>query len=146
MPLRYGTGMQVRRGSSAELFEILGRFRRAWPKSGWSWDTRFGCVASSFGLELVKEARTAIVVAFPCEWTMKNIASAPSVVREIAETTGGIRPDQNLFSTNLEGRLTGYGLWWPWGDDVTISMRVGLGGYVTDADTVRLRELFNALD
>jgi hypothetical protein len=54
--------------------------------------------------------------------------------------------DQRLYSSDLGGRLFAFGLWWPWGDETTISLRIGLGGYVAEADLVRLREVFDALE
>jgi hypothetical protein len=132
--------------STDQLFEALKRLRTKWPKGGWSWDNRLSCVASSFGIELVTEAHTALADCLPHEWTMKSIGASPPAVREIADATGGIRPDQRLFSSDPGGRIIGYGLWWPWGDDITISLRVGLAGYVAEADTYRFRDLFDALD
>ena len=32
----------------------------------------------------------------------------------------------------MSGRLVGYGLWWPWGDEITVSLRIGLGGDVLE--------------
>jgi len=128
------------------LFQSLGRFRKAWPKGGWSWDGRLNCVASSFVIELTDDAQLALRDVFVGQWSTKNIAVAPQAVRDIADTTGGIRSDQILYSSEPGGRLISYGLWWPWGDDVTLSMRVGLGGYVSDADLARFRQLFGALE
>ena len=66
----------------------------------------------------------------PYEWTSKSIAGAPTQARELAETTGGVRPDQRLYTMDQLGRIVAFGLWWPWGDEITISLRIGLGGYV----------------
>jgi hypothetical protein len=132
--------------SADQLFEALRRLRARWPKDGWSWDNRLSCVASSFGIELVDDARAALADCLPHEWNVKNIGSAPAAIREIAEATGGIRPDQMLFSGNPGGRFVGYGLWWPWGNDITISARVGLAGNVSDADRSRLLDLFQVLE
>jgi hypothetical protein len=138
--------MEVRPGSSAALFEKLGQFRKNWIKGGWSWDSRYSCVASSFNVEMDGEARAVILAYLPYEWTSKTIGSAPTQARELADGTGGVRPDQRLYTMDQLGRLVGYGLWWPWGDEITISLRIALGGYVGDADIARLRETFNALD
>jgi hypothetical protein len=124
------------------LFERLRQFRTSWPKAGWSWDNRLSCAASSFGVELVRDAHAVVSQALPNEWTMKNLAGAPATVRDIAQTTGGIRPDQFLLASEAHGRLVAYALWWPWGDDVTISLRVGLAGYASEADWARFREIF----
>jgi len=131
--------------STDELFALLGELKVHWPKGGWSWDYRFSTVASSFHVDLTKEAEKAVLKYMPSEWNYRSIANAPPTVREVVEGAGGVRTDQRVFATAQTGRLLAYGLWWPWGDEITISLRVGLAGYVSDSDQQRLQELFNAL-
>ena len=131
--------------STDELFGQLSELKAQWPKGGWSWDSRFNTVASSFHVELTKEAEKAVLKHMPTEWNYRSIANAPPAVREVVESAGGVRTDQRVFATAQSGRLLAYGLWWPWGDEITISLRVGLAGYVSDSDQQRLQELFNAL-
>ncbi len=128
------------------LFGSLGSFRKAWPKRGWTWDSRLSCVASSFGVDLVSEARAAIALAFPREWSQRNLGRASQELQELATASGGIRPDQLIFSADAQGGLTAYALWWPWGDEVTISLRVGLLGATAVRAEYRLRDTFNALE
>jgi hypothetical protein len=127
-------------------FETLSRMKTQWPGRGWSWDTRFSCVASSINVELATEALAAASLAFPHEWMTTNITTAPPIVRALADTTGGIRPDQVLLTMDPIGSNLVYGLWWPWGDDVTVSFRVGMTGPVVSREEVqtRFRELFGA--
>jgi hypothetical protein len=141
-----GTVMEARPGSSAAVFEKLSQFRKNWIKGGWSWDSRFSCVASSFNVELESEARAVVLAYLQYEWTHKTITGAPQTARDVAETTGGVRTDQRLYTMDQAGRLAAYGLWWPWGDEITVSLRIGLGGYVGELDLVRLRETFDALE
>jgi hypothetical protein len=103
-------------------------------------------VASSFNVELEAEARAVVLRFLPTEWTSKTIAGGPTALKEVAEATGGVRTDQRVFTGDTSGRLLGYGLWWPWGDEITISLRIGLGGYVLDPDMNRLRETFGTAD
>jgi hypothetical protein len=138
--------MEVRAGSSAALFAVLEQLRKAWIKGGWSWDSRFSCVASSFHVDMEAEARAVVLRFLTQEWTPKTIGSAAPSVRDVAEHTGGVRTDQRLFTGDTSGRMLAFGLWWPWGDDVTISLRVGLGGYVLEPDLNRLREVFGTVD
>ncbi len=116
------------RGPAQPLFDSLALFRQAWPKRGWSWDNRVSCVASSFGVDLADEARTALKLSFPHSWAHRTITRAPAVLQQIAERTGGIRSDQVLFSTEPYAGVIAFGLWWPWGDDTTISYRIGVSG------------------
>ncbi|MGC4088440.1 MAG: hypothetical protein QM756_11200 [Polyangiaceae bacterium] len=103
-------------------------------------------MASSFNVELDADARAVVLRFLPHEYNSKTISNAPPQVREVADSTGGVRVDQRLYSSELGGRLFAFGLWWPWGDETTISMRIGLGGYVAEADIVRLRDAFDALE
>ena len=139
--------MQGRPGSPVEtLLATLSRFRQAWPKRGWSWDTRLSCVASSFGVDLTQEARAAAKIALPTEYMQASLRTAPAAVREIAEQTGGLRPDQILMCSEPGMIGFAYGLWWPWGDDTTISLRIGLTGRALLIEVPRFREIFGAVD
>ncbi len=134
-------------GASAtdQLFERLNAFRADWPKKGWSWDYRFECVASSFHVDLTREAETALLRHLPAIFDHKTLASAPAHIQEVSEEVGGVRADQKIFTGDASGRLAAFGLWWPWGDETTISLRVGLAGYVSEQDLQRLQMEFNAI-
>lgn len=131
-------------GSPNELFANLANFRTTWPKRGWSWDNRLSCIASAFGVELADEARAALEVAFPHQWSHRTLAQAPALLQQIAERAGGVRSDQLLVSTPPSGGVVAYGLWWPWGDDTTISLRIGVAGGSALVLEEQLRETFGA--
>ncbi len=117
--------------------------RAAWPARGWSWDSRLSCVSSSFAAELESSARAA-AKSLVTEWTSSNIAKAPAHLRELAERTGGLRAGQKLLTSAPVGASFVYGLWWPWGDGMTTSMRIGLGGPDATSDALqRLRDAFS---
>jgi hypothetical protein len=110
---------------------------------GWSWDDRQSCVASSFSVEVEAEARKAANLALPQEWTSRTIGRAPPPVRDLAERTGGLREGQLLLSGLAVGAAFAYGLWWPWGDGMSVSARVGLGGSGVTAEVLQqLRDTF----
>ena len=125
------------------FFPQLTEFRARWPKRGWSWDTRFACVASAFSVELVNECNQSILPTFPHRWSHRTLSSAPPLVQQVAERTGGVRADQWIFSTNANSGAIIYALWWPWGDDTTITLRIGLPTG-NPALEERLRETFGA--
>jgi hypothetical protein len=128
---------------SADLEDSLRKLRAAWPSRGWSWDGRLTCLASSFDAELEQRAREAALLALPHSWISGSLASAPGVLRDLATRTGGLRPGQTLFGSKPVGRGHAYGLWWPWGDNVSISLRIGLAGPdFGERHNARLRDLF----
>lgn len=137
--------MEVAASSTDQLFAQLGRFRQAWPKKGWSWDYRLNCAASSFHVDLTRECEVALFTSFADVFDARSIERAPDNIAEIADTSGGIRSDQRIFVMRSTGRLVPYAMWWPWGDEMTVSLRVGLTGYTGDADFQRLQMDFNAL-
>jgi hypothetical protein len=124
----------------------LKTLRGSWPSRGWSWDARLSCVSSSFSSELDSKARAAAMTVLPKDWTHTTISAAPPPVREIAERTGGLRAGQAILSAASigTGAAFAYGLWWPWGDGMTTSLRIGLGGtHATQEAFQRLRDVFN---
>lgn len=125
------------------LFEGLRKLRTSWPTRGWSWDTRFGCVSSSFGTDHETKARAAATEALPTVWTSTTLAKAAPQLREVAERSGGLRSGQLLMSGPPFGRIVPFGLWWPWGDGLSISLRVGLSGIDSNDDpNQRFRDIF----
>ena len=114
------------------IFEALSRLRTSWPKRGWSWDSRFETVASTFGTDLLTEAKTSAAMALPHVWTDKTLGTAPTALRDLAKKTGGVRAAQMLLSGDPHGILLPYGLWWPWEDGRTISLRIGIEGASSD--------------
>jgi hypothetical protein len=126
------------------LLAALKEMRGAWPSRGWSWDRRVSCVTSSFAIEFETQARAAAARALPTEWTPAVIGRAPQALREIADRTGGLRPGQYILSTTAGSPGFAYALWWPWGDGMTTSARVGLGGaFGGETALQRLRDTFN---
>jgi hypothetical protein len=125
------------------LFEPLRRLRNAWPQRGWSWDSRVACVSSSFSADLEQKNRVLALSSMPTEYTSRSIATAPPPVREICDRAGGLRSGQYVFLGTAVGRVFAYGLWWPWGDGMTISLRVGVGGVDESHDLMNnLRDVF----
>lgn len=112
----------------SSLLSSLAEVKAKWPMRGWSFDNRFMCVASTFGIEMAEKCRASIAAALPHDWHAKNIEGAPLVLREIASRTGGVRAGQHLFSSDLVSGAIAYGLWWPWEEGSTISLRIGLEG------------------
>jgi hypothetical protein len=126
------------------LFDSLFRMKTAWPTRGWSWDPRLLCVTSSFTTEQEPAARAATQIALQNEWNAATIVRAPQALRDVVERAGGIRQGQLAISTGPIAGLLAYGLWWPWGDGETISLRVGLADVDPNREPYnRFRDVFN---
>jgi len=134
-------------GGSAtdQMFLSLEQFRKVWLKQGWSWDYRFSTIASSFHDDQTAEAEQAISGTFTELFDHRTLGNAPEHIQDVAEAVGGVRADQRVYTMKTNGRLVPYALWWPWGDEITVSLRVGLAGYVSEQDLQRLQMNFNAI-
>jgi hypothetical protein len=100
-------------------------------------------VTSSFLVELEAKARIAAATLLTTEWTSASIQRAPPPLRDIAERTGGLRAGQIFLASAEVATAFSYGLWWPWGDGMTTSMRIGLGGIdATPEAFQRVRDIF----
>ena len=137
--------MEPAGSATDQMFILLAQLREVWPKKGWSWDYRFNCVASSFHVDLTNECEQALLSVFPDTFDHRSMDRAPEHINDMAESVGGVRSDQRIFTLKTDARLVPYAMWWPWGDEITISLRVGLAGYVGEADNQRMQMDFNAI-
>ena len=127
------------------MFARLEALRQAWPKKGWSWDYRFNCVASSFHVDLTRDCEKALSQVLPDLYEQRTMTKAPEHIQELSEEIGGVRSDQRIYTLASSARLVPYAMWWPWGDEITISLRVGLAGYVGESDNQRMQLEFQAI-
>jgi hypothetical protein len=125
------------------LLDALGRFRASWPRRGWSFDNRVQCVASTFDSDYAQEARVLIQKLLPSSWNDRTISTASPLIAQVAQRTGGARSSQMIFGGDRVGYVTPYGLWWPWEEGKTISLRLGLEG-ATQSDILDLCNVFGA--
>jgi hypothetical protein len=85
----------------------------------------------------------AAMAALPGEWTPSSMGRAPHPIRDIATRTGELRSGQLILVSQSEGPAFAYGLWWPWGDEITTSIRIGLDGIDVSSEAFqRFRDVF----
>ena len=127
----------------ASVFAALERLRDRWPDANWTYDRRLKCVASSFPIAHDPAARAAIADVLTVSWSAETLPTAPDGVRALAESCGGLRASQLLFWGGGADGPGVFGLWWPWGDGTTISLRIGLHDVDMPKERYpRLRDVF----
>jgi hypothetical protein len=127
------------------IFASMAQLKREWPARGWSWDARLVCVTSSFSGEFVEPAKAALQKAFAMEYTAKTIASSHPYLQEVAERAGGLRANQFAYAATVApaSHLLCFGLWWPWNDQETMSVRIGFAKLeANDEPYPRFRDIF----
>src|SRR5580704_2931923 len=83
----------------ATPFAAMRQLKGVWPSRGWSWDTRFSCVSSSFTVDHEPKARAVLAAALTTEWSPSSVQRAPQSLQDLATRTGGLRAGQALFSS-----------------------------------------------
>jgi len=125
------------------VFAALDRLRERWPSSDWTYDRRLKCVASSIPLSGEAAARAAFADVLPGVWSSATLPGAPAAIRTFSETCGGVRASQELLWGGEADGPGAFGLWWPWGDGTTVTLRIGLHGVDLPKQRYpRLRDLF----
>jgi hypothetical protein len=134
--------MDVTEGDWTPVLDKLAEMKGAWPSPEWTWDDRFGMLASSFTVEMQDKASASAALALPYSWDSKTLETAPPSLRDLCEACGGLRARQRLLAGRA-GELVLFGLWWPWGNGTNITLRLGLGQYEPmEPPYPAVRELF----
>jgi hypothetical protein len=125
------------------IFAALDRLKAKWPAPDWNYDRRLKCVASSIPLAREADARAAMAEVLPRSFSVDTLAGAADGVRALVEKCGGLRASQLLFWGGGDDAPGAFGLWWPWGDGTTVSLRIGLHDVDIPKERYpRLRDVF----
>ena len=125
------------------IFAALERLRAQWPAPDWNYDRRLKCVASSIPLAREADARAAMAEVLPRSFSVDTVGGASESVRALVEKCGGLRAAQLLFWGGGDDAPGVFGLWRPWGDGTTVSLRIGLHDVDIPKERYpRLRDVF----
>jgi len=101
----------------------------------WEWDDRFGGVLAAFKVSEKDRVQSIINKQLSQIWESSSIDDAPENIGNAIQNFGGLNPSQLLFTTSQTQEVMLLGLWWPWGNGETISIRfVPYGVNSSDAE------------
>ena len=107
--------------------QICTRISSAIPDSyQWQWDTRFNVALVVIDKQNMPSILSLISQEFNQKWNDANIDNAPEVIMDVVNNIFGIQPGQILFSSDDRNDLILLAAWWPWGNGINISLRIGL--------------------
>jgi len=124
-------------GSAAEIDpeSVCAAIAAAAPaEATWSWDGRFDAALLEFAVDDRQAIRLPLESHLGDAWTSATRGSAPDVVARLIRRLGGLMPGQLLFTSSVERLPILYVAWWPWGNGLKISIRVGLFADASDVD------------
>ena len=90
----------------------------------WEWDDRFDCVLAAFDITDKDRVSGVMNTHFGHVWDSATISDAPGSVSSAIGNFGGLGPGQLLFTSDSAHAAFLLGLWWPWDNGATISVRL----------------------
>ena len=102
----------------------------------WEWDEKFHTtivVFEKFDQDLIF---FPITQEFDNRWDFSTIERSGEPFYDFFINRFGIIPGQMIFTAGGDVSQKLFAVWWPWGDDEKVSLRVGL--FVNEADTSSL--------
>ena len=109
----------------------------------WEWDDRFETGLAVFSVDTIDRVRTILDCYLNIAWDKSNIRKAPEIVQKIASNFGGIKSKQMLLTSDPNQDTLIFGVWWPWNDGKTISIRVAPSDKkLSDSEKAELIKLF----
>jgi len=120
--------------------EILNAFEGV---VSWKWDSQFQTALAEFMVDNKDNVNAVLERYLSSNWDSTNIDNAPESVQVIISRFGGLRSGQLFFASDPNQDVFIFGVWWPWGDGDTISLRVAPSNKtLSDAESEELLALF----
>jgi hypothetical protein len=110
----------------------------------WKWDSQFQTALAEFIVDNKNSVNAILERYLSSTWDSVTIDNAPEIVQMVISRFGGLRPGQLLLTTDPNQDVLIFGVWWPWGDGKTISLRVApTDKRLSDSESAELITLFN---
>lgn len=111
-------------------------------RCGWSWDGVYETALVAFDRTELDLIYLPITQEFDEQWDIDTIDRFHPQFTTYFKRVFGIVPGQKIF-TSVSGGLVLFAVWWPWGDGVKTSLRVGL--FVSDAGDTKRKQIKDRL-
>ncbi len=116
-----------------EFLDSISDCVRGYHVSETHWDSRHHCVVQILNSANAEDALMSLRTVFPDLWSRREATELPPYIAQVVIGFGGFRTDQFVAASAEMDGIRAWVWWAPWADDVTVSIRIGLIGNVTDA-------------
>jgi len=91
-----------------------------------SWDEDFQVIRIVFEKTEKKPLLQTLIQEFQFQWDFTSIDNASDFIEKFITSIFGIIPGQILFTSNETSIPILFAVWWPWGNEDYISLRLGI--------------------
>lgn len=92
----------------------------------WQWDREFNLALAVIDKKDEIMVELPLTLEFSHKWDFATIGEADAAMRDFLQAGLGIVPGQKVFAMDPLDGMVLYAIWWPWGDDQRVSLRLGL--------------------
>jgi hypothetical protein len=111
----------------------------------WEWEERFDAALSVYQAEDSAKVRGLLEEHFKARWDAATLSDAPANVQQFVKSLGGLRGNQELFTSDPSLDLVVAVALWPWGGGAKISIRLWfLSKNVSDDEKEDLQNRFRS--
>lgn len=103
------------------------------------WDSATSCVVQILNAANAEDALLSLRTVFPDLWSRREATDLPSYIAQVVIGFGGFRPGQFVSASAEMDGVRAWVWWAPWSDDVTVSIRLGLLGSISEAHLMALK-------
>ncbi len=90
------------------------------------WDEEYHVIRVMFEKENTDAILPLLVSIFSHEWNFSTIDHASTIIDEFVSSFFGLIPGQIVFTSDENTLPILFAVWWPWGDNKHISLRIGI--------------------
>ncbi|MBA4366028.1 MAG: hypothetical protein C0403_00110 [Desulfobacterium sp.] len=108
-----------------------------------SWDEDFQVIRIVFHKTEKEPLLQTLMKEFPHQWDFTSIDTASDFIDNFINSIFGIIPGQILFTSSETTAPILFAVWWPWGNEDYISLRVGI--YPNEEPYFSKKEIQNKL-
>ena len=109
----------------SDIKNICAEFVNAFQENlSWKWEDRFGVALAEFNVANQDDIRGILEGFLTNTWDNSTISNAPDIIQQLVNKFNGLKSGQLLFTSDTEQDDFLFGIWWPWGNGNTISIRV----------------------
>lgn len=124
-----------------EIKRICSQLKAAVPgPNPWRWDEEFDVARIVFRKSDEQVVLPLLEKAFQNRFDFSTIEKSSSHINQFITSLFGIIPGQMVFSSDITNGHILFAAWWPWGNEMYISLRVGFHAVLDcTADKTALR-------
>ncbi len=92
----------------------------------WKWDEEFFAALLVVNQDDIDQVLSVVSKEFDQEYDFATLDDSTGNINKFINSVFGMVPGQRIFAFEAESDLILFATWWPWGNGLNISLRIGI--------------------